>query len=158
VLIRYFLSHPLTPRPLRFSRLRHLRHWTIHRAYQLFRLQTRRAQESEHERQFNSMRDACEALRLLGEDGLAVRESGYARVAGVPMPAGARDRATLPVLPGVVDAEINVEAAAERQTEVGRLYRIAMEKRGIWAGVPIEYARAVTDTPPRLGWDHAWRR
>lgn len=36
-LIRYHLQHSKTPRPLRFSRMRALRHWTIHRAWQLNR-------------------------------------------------------------------------------------------------------------------------
>lgn len=69
-LIRYFLSHPKTPRPLRFSRLRYLRHWTIHRAWQLFKAKQRKAQELDLERQYNSMRAACEALRKLGDDGM----------------------------------------------------------------------------------------
>jgi len=33
-----------------------------------------------------------------------------------------------------------------------------MEKKGIWGGVPIEYARAQTDTPARNGWDYSWTR
>lgn len=36
-LIRYHLQHPKTPRPLRLSRMRGLRHWTIHRAWMLMR-------------------------------------------------------------------------------------------------------------------------
>ena len=36
-LIRYHLQHAKTPRPLRFSRMRALRHWTIHRAWLLHR-------------------------------------------------------------------------------------------------------------------------
>lgn len=35
-LIRYHLQHPKTPRPLRLSRMRGLRHWTIHRAWMLY--------------------------------------------------------------------------------------------------------------------------
>ena len=69
-LIRYFLKHPKTPRPLRFSRLRYLRHWTIHRAWQLFKGKQRKTQELELERQYNSMRAACEALRTMGDDGM----------------------------------------------------------------------------------------
>lgn len=107
-----------------------------------------------------SMRDACEALRLIGEDGLALSEPGKA----VP-PMGVRDvksvKTQIPKETGskeLMDAEIDVSAAAEAQKDIGRLYRIAMEKRGVWNGVPIEYARAQTDTPPRDGWDHAWTR
>lgn len=45
----------------------------------------------------------------------------------------------------------------------GRLYRIALEKKGIFGreeGVPIEYARAQTDTPGRPGavWNYEWVR
>ena len=36
-LIRYHLQHPKTPRPLKLSRMRGLRHWTIHRAWMLMR-------------------------------------------------------------------------------------------------------------------------
>ncbi|PSK56054.1 hypothetical protein B9Z65_4932 [Elsinoe australis] len=71
-LIRYFLQHPLTPRPLRFSRNRYLRHWTIHRAWQLFQSKVRQKRELELERQYNSMRGACEALRLMDGNGVQV--------------------------------------------------------------------------------------
>ncbi|MCJ1392059.1 hypothetical protein MMC18_004926 [Xylographa bjoerkii] len=118
-LIRYFLQHPITPRPLRLSRLRDLRHWTIHRAWQLYQHKRRVAENLELERQYFSMREACEELRLGCGDG-------------------------------------------------GRLYRQAMVKKGNYGGlkaekgreggVPIEYTRAQTDTPPRDGWDHEWRR
>ncbi|KAJ5386365.1 hypothetical protein N7509_008906 [Penicillium cosmopolitanum] len=68
-LIRYFLYHPLTPRPLRFSRNRYLRHWTIHRAWQLFQAKQRRQQELELERQYQAMQSACEELRTSAGDG-----------------------------------------------------------------------------------------
>ncbi|KMU84984.1 hypothetical protein CIHG_02767 [Coccidioides immitis H538.4] len=48
-LIRYFLYHPLTPRPLRFSRDRYLRHWTIHRAWNLYQAKRRAARDLELE-------------------------------------------------------------------------------------------------------------
>ncbi|KAI9771645.1 MAG: hypothetical protein M1840_001860 [Geoglossum simile] len=109
-LLRYHLTHPLTPRPLRFGRLRALRHWTIHRAYQLYQHKLRAARERELERQYNSMREACEALRLLPEDQ-------------------------------------------------GRLFRIAMGKKGVKArGVPLEYARAPTEWPSKTGWNAGWGR
>ena len=41
---------------------------------------------------------------------------------------------------------------------VGRLFRIAMEKKGVWDGVPIEYARTQVDFPAREGWNHGWTR
>lgn len=44
--------------------------------------------------------------------------------------------------------------------DVGRLYRIANEKKGVYGpnGVPIEYARAQVETPAREAWDHSWTR
>jgi large subunit ribosomal protein L40 len=62
------------------------------------------------------MSDACEALRLLGDDG-------------------------------VIDGE-----------NAGRLYRTSMEKKGIWDGVPLEYARLLTDWPGKNGWNGEWER
>ncbi|KAK3049153.1 hypothetical protein LTR09_009572 [Extremus antarcticus] len=127
-LIRYHLQHGLTPRPLRFSRTRYLRHWTIHRAWQLHQRQIKHAQEQTLERQYNSMRDACEALRLIDNHGLT-----------------AEDRVRLGEPP-------------EEGKEMGRLFRIAMLKNGVWDGVPIEYGRIQTDSPPREGWNHGWTR
>ncbi|RAK99772.1 mitochondrial 54S ribosomal protein mL40 [Aspergillus ibericus CBS 121593] len=69
LLIRYFLHHPLTPRPLRFSRTRFLRHWTIHRAWNLYQANQRRAHELELQRQWQSMQAACEELRTGAGDG-----------------------------------------------------------------------------------------
>ena len=42
----------------------------------------------------------------------------------------------------------------------GRLYRIAMEKRGVFGhgGVPIEYGRFQVDTPGKEAWNHGWTR
>ncbi|EGD95011.1 hypothetical protein TESG_02505 [Trichophyton tonsurans CBS 112818] len=75
-LIRYFLNHPLTPRPLHFSRNRYLRHWTIHRAWQLYTAKQRRAHQLELERQWASMKDACEELRTgVGDGGRLFRTS-----------------------------------------------------------------------------------
>lgn len=83
------------------------------------------------------MRAACEALRLTGEDGLAVSEEAVGRT-GRLLKGGAREQ----------EME-ELRSAAGRQKEVGRLYRIAMMKGGVWDGVPIEYARGQTETPPR---------
>ncbi|KAE8357067.1 hypothetical protein BDV27DRAFT_105294 [Aspergillus caelatus] len=68
-MIRYFLHHPKTPRPLRFSRTRYLRHWTIHRAWQLFQAQQRRSEQLELQRQWQAMNAACEELRTGAGDG-----------------------------------------------------------------------------------------
>jgi len=114
-LIRYHLQHPTTPRPLRFSRLRALRHWTIHRAWMLWRRRKAENEEKELHRMYQSMHSAVEELRNLDE-------------------------------PGTKDA--------------GRLYRIALEKKGIFGpgGVPIEYARGQMETPGREPWNHGWTR
>lgn len=103
------------PPPLRMARNRHLRHWTIHRAWLLFRRREREARERVLMRQYQSMSAACEELRLTSGPG--TRDEGY-------------------------------------------LYRVAMEKKGVYGlnGVPIEYARAQTETPARVAWDHDWKR
>jgi large subunit ribosomal protein L40 len=46
-LIRYHMQHPETPRPLRLSRMRALRHWTIHRAWMLARRKKLEGEEVE---------------------------------------------------------------------------------------------------------------
>ncbi|KAI0376267.1 hypothetical protein F5Y04DRAFT_286083 [Hypomontagnella monticulosa] len=42
----------------------------------------------------------------------------------------------------------------------GYLYRVAMEKKGMYGhnAVPIEYARPQTETPAREPWNHEWTR
>ena len=108
------LSPRRLPPPLRMARNRHLRHWTIHRGWLLFRRRQREERERTLMRQYQSMNAACEALRLT--EGPGTRPEGY-------------------------------------------LYRVAMEKKGVYGlhGVPIEYARAQTDTPARVAWDHDWK-
>jgi len=87
----------------------------------------------ELERQYNSMRDACEALRLMDGNGMTVSEGGQGPGSeGVP--------------------------AGRTGKDVGRLYRLAMLKTGVWQGVPIEYARIQTESPPRDGWNGSWTR
>ena len=51
--------------------------------------------------------------------------------------------------------KLNVEGDGDG---MGRLYRIAMMKKGVWDGVPIEYARIQTDRPGREAWNHEWKR
>ncbi|CAK7566801.1 MAG: hypothetical protein SEPTF4163_004753 [Sporothrix epigloea] len=103
------------PPPLRMGRNRYLRHWTIHRAWLLFRRQQRETRERELMQQYQSMHNACEELRLSRGPGL--RDEGY-------------------------------------------LFRVAMEKKGVYrhGGVPIEYARPQTETPAREAWNHGWQR
>ena len=74
------------------------------------------------------MAHACEALRLIDTHGLTAEE-----------------RLKL----GEGEAEGN---------QMGKLFRLAMQKKGIWEGVPIEYARIQTETPPKDGWNHSWTR
>lgn len=109
------LSPRHIPPPLRMARNRHLRHWTIHRAWQLFRRSQREAREGELMRMHQGMSLACEELRATAGPG--TREEGY-------------------------------------------LYRVAMEKKGVYGhnGVPIEYARMQTETPAREPWNHGWKR
>lgn len=42
----------------------------------------------------------------------------------------------------------------------GYLYRVAMEKKGLFGhnAIPIEYARPQTETPARTAWNHEWTR
>jgi large subunit ribosomal protein L40 len=103
------------PPPLRMARQRHLRHWTIHRAWLLFRRKERVRREKELMRQWQSIYSACEELRLT--EGPGTRDMGY-------------------------------------------LYRVAMEKKGVYGhhGVPIEYARPQTESPAREAWNHGWKR
>jgi len=75
------------------------------------------------------MYNACEALRLIDDRGLT-----------------AEDRVKMGETP-------------DEGKEMGRLYRIAMQKKGVWDGVPIEYARLQTESPGRDGgWNHEWTR
>ena len=63
-MIRYYLFHPAkhTPRPLKFGTMRMLRHWTIHRAWQLVKRKERQARHDELQRQYDSIREAVEEL------------------------------------------------------------------------------------------------
>jgi large subunit ribosomal protein L40 len=74
------------------------------------------------------MFNACEALRLIDTHGLTAEER-------------------LKMGEGVAEG-----------SQMGKLYRIAMKKTGVWDGVPIEYARIQTETPPKDGWNHGWTR
>lgn len=42
----------------------------------------------------------------------------------------------------------------------GYLYRVAMEKKGVWGteAIPIEYARFQTEYPATNAWNHEWKR
>ncbi len=110
-----FLATIRMPPPLWMTRSRYLRHWTIHRAWLLFRRKQRETRAGILMRQYQSMQNACEALR---------------------------------------------NTAGPGQRDTGYLYRVAMEKKGVYRhqGIPIEYARPQTDTPAREAWDHGWKR
>ncbi|KAK6846289.1 hypothetical protein PG990_007264 [Apiospora arundinis] len=103
------------PAPLRFGRNRALRHWTIHRAWQLFQRKEREREEKELARLYKSMHSACEELRQTSGPG--TQNEGY-------------------------------------------LYRVAMEKKGVFKhhNFPIEYARPQVETPAREAWNHGWTR
>ncbi|KAI0163541.1 hypothetical protein BJ166DRAFT_526615 [Pestalotiopsis sp. NC0098] len=103
------------PAPLRFGRNRHLRHWTIHRAWLLWQRQEREREENELMRMYQSMASTAEELRQTSGPG--TRDEGY-------------------------------------------LYRVAMEKKGLFGhnAIPIEYARPQTETPARTAWNHEWTR
>lgn len=82
------------PPPLRMARLRYLRHWTIHRAWQLFRRKQHEAINNERQRMYASMYNACEELRKTvgphdqGEGYLyrvAMEEKGVYGHNGVPI-------------------------------------------------------------------------
>jgi large subunit ribosomal protein L40 len=41
----------------------------------------------------------------------------------------------------------------------GKLFRVAMNKRGVYTQLaPIEYGRLQTEWPSLDGWDHGWTR
>lgn len=103
------------PPPLRMARSRHLRHWTIHRAWLLHQRKLREDKDRELMRMQQGMSAACEELRKTAGPGM--RDEGY-------------------------------------------LYRVSMEKKGVYGprGIPIEYARLQTETPAREPWDHDWVR
>ncbi|KAI5925379.1 hypothetical protein F4810DRAFT_708765 [Camillea tinctor] len=103
----------VVPAPLRFARNRALRHWTIHRAWQLFQNKERQRRNHELERMYQSMHNACEELRKTSGPGF--NDEGY-------------------------------------------LYRVAMEKKGMYGhnNIPIEYSRTQTETPAREPWNHGW--
>ncbi|ROT41178.1 hypothetical protein SODALDRAFT_113469 [Sodiomyces alkalinus F11] len=107
--------HGYAPPPLRMARNRWLRHWTIHRAWQLHQRRVRESLERERMRMHQGMHSACEELRVT--EGPGLKGEGY-------------------------------------------LYRVALEKKGLYGlnAVPIEYARLQTETPARIAWDHDWKR
>ncbi|KAF6828284.1 hypothetical protein CMUS01_08644 [Colletotrichum musicola] len=63
------------PPPLRMARNRHLRHWTIHRAWLLLQRQQREARERELYRMHQSMWNANEELR--NTSGPGTRDEGW---------------------------------------------------------------------------------
>lgn len=128
-LIRYFLMHPKTPRPLRFSRLRFLRHWTIHRAAKLVARKGHQERELALQRQYNAMRAACEHLRneVAAQDGGKLYRQATQRRG--------------------LFGGLWVEKEGSKDG--------SFVSNG---GVPLEYARIQTDGPPRNGFDENWTR
>ncbi|KAK2770452.1 ring finger domain protein [Colletotrichum kahawae] len=70
-------QHPFAraPPPLRMARNRHLRHWTIHRAWLLLQRQQREARERELYRMHQGMYNAAEELRATSGPG--TRDEGW---------------------------------------------------------------------------------
>ncbi|KAF3767050.1 hypothetical protein M406DRAFT_223645, partial [Cryphonectria parasitica EP155] len=74
-MMKFLYAPSQVPPPLRMARQRHLRHWTIHRAWQLFRRQQEEQWEREMMRMNASMSHACETLRNL--EGPGTRPKGW---------------------------------------------------------------------------------
>lgn len=56
------------------------------------------------------------------------------------------------------EAEVDsAEAVLPLDKQIGKLYRKAMSKKGVWRGFPIEAARIQTDFPPTGGWNSDWK-
>lgn len=68
-LMQFIYAGSQVQAPLRMARNRWLRHWTIHRAWNLFRRREEEAAEREMMRMQQSMAHACEALRNMGGPG-----------------------------------------------------------------------------------------
>lgn len=68
-MMKFIYAGSQLPPPLRMARNRWLRHWTIHRAWQLFRRKEDEAREREMMRMQQSMEHACEVLRNMGGPG-----------------------------------------------------------------------------------------
>jgi len=68
-LMKFIYAGSQLPPPLRMARNRWLRHWTIHRAWQLFRRKEEESREREMMRMQQSMDHACEVLRNMSGPG-----------------------------------------------------------------------------------------
>lgn len=68
-LMQFLYAGSQVQAPLRMARNRWLRHWTIHRAWNLFRRRQEEAADRELMRMQQSMARACEALRNMGGPG-----------------------------------------------------------------------------------------
>lgn len=74
-LMKFLYAASQAPAPLRMARQRHLRHWAVHRAWQLHQRRADQARETEMMRLQQSMASACEALRAL--EGPGTRPAGW---------------------------------------------------------------------------------
>lgn len=125
------------PAPLRMSRQRWLRHWTIHRAWKLWERKERERQERSLMRQWQSMYAACEELR----NTLGPEDSEPGRLFEMAM-----DKTGVFSTP---NATLSIGKAT--------LKRGQEEPWKAKGAIPIEYSRAQTETPARVAWDHDWR-
>ncbi|KAI1105201.1 hypothetical protein F4804DRAFT_305043 [Jackrogersella minutella] len=126
------------PAPLRFARNRALRHWTIHRAWLLYLRKEKEREAHELERYVELY------LAEQGDGERAVHTNDTHRMYQSMHNACEELRKTSG--PGTRDE--------------GYLFRVAMEKKGVYGhhGIPIEYARPLTETPAREPWNHDWKR
>ncbi|KAJ9610612.1 hypothetical protein H2200_005389 [Cladophialophora chaetospira] len=144
-LIRFHLHHPttLTPRPLRFSRNRHLRHWTITRAWNLYRHNIAKSREMELERQYNAMRDANEELRVGAGDGGRLFRKAQMKTGVWGIASGARK------------GGVPIEYARGLVEWVGSTGGLGVGTQG--EGTEGEGGDAAVGKEAKI-WDYAWKR
>lgn len=155
-LIRFFLHHPttLTPRPLRFSRNRFLRHWTITRAWNLYRHKVKALRQLELERQYNAMRDANEELRVGAGDGGRLFRKAQMKTGiwGIGGPNGNASR----------KGGVPIEYARGLVEWVGSTGGLGVGSAGQQEGAEgeVEEGQATTALTGKEAkiWDYAWKR
>ena len=98
----------------------------------------RQQQQLELQAQWKSMHNACEELRLgIGDGGRLYRQAMSKKG----------------VFGGRSDLDMFEDGTGRLLSgEGGRV------EKGRESGIPIEYAKGLTDTPPRDGWDEKWTR
>lgn len=147
-LVRYHMKHPLMPRPLRLSRDRALRHWTIARAWYIWQKKKRIQADLDLQRLFMS------DLHLL-KINFALIPSRNRMLANHNLHRKYQSiQLAMEILRNLDDG------TAGNSKEGSRLYRVALEKKETYSrgSIPIEYARIQVETPGNVPWDHDWKR